>query len=73
MIEPSQNASEHNNLGASIRRHVRRNRNLFSGNSHQRSHALAANGTHSNQQVEPREQDQLLEEGKYRFQHFYIW
>ena len=65
IAENSHNAPEHNNLGASIRRHVRRNRNLFSGNNtNQRSQANASNNTHSNQQAEPREQDPLLEEGK---------
>ena len=53
MIEPSQNASEHNNLGASIRRHVRRNRNLFSGNNtNQRSQAIASNNTHDGDSTE---------------------
>ena len=64
IAEHSQNAPEHNNLGASIRRHVRRNRNLFSGNTNQRSQAISSNNTPSNLQAEPREQEPLLEEGK---------
>ena len=65
MIAPVQQPSDHNNLGASIRRHVRRNRNLFSGNSSHRNQANGTNNTHSNQQAEMREQDPLLEEGNY--------
>jgi hypothetical protein len=54
---------DHLNLGASIRRHVRRNRNLFSGHSNNRQGPT--NNSHPDLRNESREQDPLLAEGRY--------
>ena len=61
-MEPPAPQEDHHNLSTSIRRHVRRNRNLFSGNVAQRQ-AAAAN-SQPELRNEAREQDPLLEEGK---------
>jgi len=50
----------HHNLGASIRRHVRRNRNLFSGNANQRQGSAA--NSQPDLRNDAREHDPLLEE-----------
>merc|ERR1719189_19068 len=51
---------DHHNIGASIRRHVRRNRNLFSSNmSHRQG---ASSNSHPQIRNESREQDPLLAE-----------
>ena len=57
---------DHLNLGASIRRHVRRNRNLFSSNTNHRQGPTS--NSHPDLRNELREQDPLLAEGRY-----YIW
>ena len=62
VVEPSSSQEDHHNLSTSIRRHVRRNRNLFSGNVVQRQGSAA--NSHPDLRNEGREQDPLLEEGK---------
>ena len=67
MGNPRVSPEEHNNLGVSIRRHVRRNRNLFASISNQRQGPAAA--PRPDLRNETREGEPLLEEGKSIMSH----
>ena len=54
---------EHYNIGASIRRHVRRNRNLFGGGNGNPRQGSATN-SQPDLRNEARENEPLMEEGK---------